>query len=179
MSRQSSGERLPPFPARTSGFFESLPLLVGAVALFLAGLVTWWSGLHLGPTIFPLWAVFVVAGFVVSIGVVLSWFFAEGSIYEGAPAASPKRDFPRSSTARTDLGRPRPDIASPPPRPVPPRAEPLAPWDEGPVPAERPSPPPAPIRERPVGDADTILDEIEEIQRALHPQRGQARDPPE
>ena len=163
----------------TSGFFESLPLLVGAVALFLAGAVTWLSGIQAGAAHLPLWAMFVVTGFIASIGVVLSWFFAEGPRDSGeVDRESVTTDGP-SNQPGPELGRPRPDVRAL-RSPVRPHANPpLEPWDEGPVsPPHVEAPPRVPRVESGRSDTDGVLDELENIAEALHSQRRRRGDPP-
>jgi hypothetical protein len=152
------------------GLRESTPLILGSAALFVAGVVSWWVGVRVGPPRFPLWALLVVLGFVMAIGAVLSWFLSEGESVpvpdDGQAAALP----PDSSRRDGELGRPVPDVRRTGHRPT--LSSVAPPWDEGEIEAPHPKPsgPPLP---RPWSDADAevAFQELEGIQREIASRR--------
>ena len=161
---------------RSSGLYESLPLLVGAGALFLAGFATWLVGFTAGPARLPLWSVFVVAGSIALVGAVLSWRFA------AEPSYSRPSSVKRTGPVRDRLPPTEPEAAVQttqlPRRTVAPPVAPLAPWDEG-TPELRRTVEPARGNELADRETQGVLDEIDSIQSELSPRRPRDRDRPE
>jgi hypothetical protein len=135
---------------KTPEFLRSLPLFVLADVFFIAGAVLRFAyptyALY-GPGVFTFWALLITLGFTCTIGGVISWTLGSDSTPAPARPAAPSRsptylpiDFPESAKptpspeppppirARTEFGRPAPDI-----RP----AAAAGDWNEGPTDSER------------------------------------------
>jgi hypothetical protein len=175
-------------PSPWTGFVPSSPLLLAALALFIGGYAVWRFDPSAGPGMFPLWDLLIVLGFVAGIGAVLSWFFASGygEPVEEEPAAPPEAKArpapkPRPRVAappppRSDVGRPRPEIApsakatghasglsaalATTPRNAPPWDDAEDDFDSPPVPL--PTPPVEPI---PRTEVEQMLRELDGIER--------------
>jgi len=161
----------------------SLPMLLLAIAFFAAGYLLLWMGVDIGPGAMPLWALFLVLGFVASIGTVISWFFVEEARSDRIPGNAPVAAV-APPVRSPDLGRPRPSVA-PAARPsvggaaaarpsVSAAPAAVEPWDEGPIaPPARSEPParPVPPLVPPYGETGRVLEELEGIEREVAPRR--------
>jgi hypothetical protein len=153
-------------PALPSRLNEALPFLIGSVALFLAGLVTWIAGFGAAFSWLPLWSLFTIAGAVALVGAGISWFIGMGRSSSPPPTSGHGDRVPRPEPipqARqvTSSGESRPSsraaVTHPPP---------LVPWSKGGAEDEMPT------------DRETngVLAEIDNIQDELTPRRLRGHD---
>src|SRR5580658_5352835 len=149
MNSHANASALTPSSDQREAIRGTLPLLLLGAFLFVAAYFLFLLDPVLGPSIFPLWALFVVLGGITSVGAFVSWVYAEDRPTE--PAAAP---FAAPVT-----------VASP-------SATATEPWNEDLIPlsATPAPPPPAPVPEEP-SDIARALDEIAEIQRELMARR--------
>jgi hypothetical protein len=174
MNSNATPSSLAPRIDRREAVLGTMPLLILVGFLLAAALFIFLLNPSLGPTIFPLWGLFLVLGVIAAGGASVSLLYAEERVPSvpavpgSADATTPSRSPPSLTFAREEFGRPVPDVtrsapASPALTPVRVVAEP---WDEDalPVTAVPAAPPITP--ERP-SDISRALDEIADIQREL------------
>ena len=185
---------------KTPEFLRSLPLFVLASVFFVAGGVLRFAyptyALY-GPGIFTFWALLLALGFTCTIGAVVSWTLAGEPIPQPDKAPAPAPDpapaylpieYPEPASAeepiaparpvraRTDFGRPAPDVRTAA------TAGASGDWYEGPTDTERFAGPEhiVPIEVEPVSEAATesregtepvesVLADLERIERELAP----------
>jgi hypothetical protein len=169
---------------QASDFVRSLPLFISAVIFFTAGIVLrlgFPAYADYGPGGFTLLLLLLALGFTCSIGGVISWTVAVGSEPPAAqpttPSPSPAYlpiDFPepaesgklpeppRPTRARSDFGRPAPDIRA---------TAAVGDWHEEPTDSERSDGPPSalPLGVQPFAKAgfDAAAEEVEPVEKVL------------
>jgi hypothetical protein len=153
---------------RRDALFGTLPLLVLVAFLFAAAAVIFVLDRTLGPSLFPLWLLFIVLATVATVGALVSGLYAEDRPMTSGPEP---REAPPAPTSggrdwRTDFGRPVPEVVKT-------RRSPAAPWDEDAIATATPrsAPAPDPPPPDPSSDVTRALDEIAQIQRELMTRR--------
>jgi hypothetical protein len=160
----------------------TLPLILLTGALFVAAIVSYYKLGDVGPAGYPLWGLLITLGFIGSIGVTFSAYYAAGEAEAvedelgEEPSSVPE---PLSATSSPDFGRPRPEVVrhgpapAASPVPVAATARPARPpWDEEdlPPPIAHPAPPSLSAPLDP-SEIERALAEIAEIQADLEGRR--------
>ena len=158
----------------------TVPLLILVGFLFVAAYFVFLLSPTLGPSVFPLWGLFVALGIIAAAGAFVSWAYSadEVPVARARTRSIAAPASPSSTERRSDFGRPTPDIArveNAVPAPVV-----TAPWDEDvlPLPVSRAQPFPDVAAPPPPSDISRALDEIADIQRQLMTRRDPTPPPP-